>query len=208
MRVLIACEYSGVIREAFAKRGHDAWSCDLLDTEIPSDKHHKGDVLEFLENDSAWDLLIAHPPCTYLSNSGAKWYYHPDDKHLPTDQRRPHPKYPNRQKDKQDAVNFFMKFVQLSLVIPKVCIENPVGIMSRWNKPTQIIQPYHFGHKEAKATCLWLFNLPKLTPTQIMEPDYITTPTGRKHCPWYSNNKKERSKTFSGISEAMSSQWT
>lgn len=208
MRILVACEYSGVIREAFALKGHDAWSCDLEETlSVNKSKHIKGDVLDLLARDSAWDMIIAHPPCTYLCNSGAQWYYHPEDKHLPVSSRRPHPKYPNRFKDRERAKNFFLLFANLSLIIPKLCIENPIGIMSKWKKPTQIIQPWQFGHPVAKATCLWLWGLPKLEPTNIVQPNYITTPSGKRHCPWYSNNKGERSVTFQGIADCMAATW-
>jgi hypothetical protein len=208
MRILVACEYSGVIRDAFARKGHDAWSCDLEETiSVNKSRHIKGDVLDLLARDSAWDMVIAHPPCTYLCNSGAQWYYHPEDKHLPVNSRRPHPDYPNRQRDREEAKDFFLIFASLSFTIPKVCIENPIGIMSKWKKPTQIIQPWQFGHTAAKATCLWLWGLPKLEPTKIVEPDYVTTPSGKRHCPWYSNNKGLRSVTFYGIGEAMANQW-
>lgn len=208
MRVLVACEYSGVIRDAFASKGHDAWSCDLIETtSINKSRHICGDVLKLLSSDKSWDLVIAHPPCTYLSSSGAQWYYHPDDKHLPVESRRPHPKYPTRSIEREKAKEFFMQFYELTKVVSKVCIENPIGIMSRWHKPTQIIQPWQFGHEVAKATCLWLFGLPKLVPTNVVTPIYITTPSGRRHCPWYSNNKKMRSVTFQGIADAMSQQW-
>lgn len=206
MKVLIACEYSGITRDAFIRRGHDAISCDLLDTESPG-PHYKGDVKDILYED--WDLIIAHPPCTMLAVSGAQWYYHPEDKHLPVDKRRPHPKYPNRLQDKQEGVNFFLLFTDLKC--PRVCIENPVGCMSKiYRKPDQIIQPYQFGHKEAKKTCLWLKGLPKLIPTKIVEPEYVIH-GGKKIPKWYSNAKgdrrKERSKSFVGISEAMAHQF-
>jgi len=208
MKVLVACEYSGVVRNAFAKRGHDAYSCDILDSLDNSGKHFKQDVIELLHPKYNWDLIIAHPPCTYLCSSGARWYYHPEDKHLPVSQRRPHPLYPNRKEDKRQAADFFLKFAHYANVNNvKMCIENPIGVMSKWQKPTQIIQPYHFGDKVSKATCLWLWNLPALVPTNMVEPETAVTSGGKKHCPWFSNNKKLRSVTFQGIANAMAEQW-
>ena len=144
-RILIACEFSGIVREAFKKKGWDAWSCDLLPTEIPGN-HIKDDILNHL--DDGWDMMVAHPPCTHLANSGARWF-----------------KY--KQKEQLESIDFFMDLVDCN--IPKICIENPIGIMSTWyGKPDQIIQPWQFGHGETKATCLWLRRLPKLKPTNIL----------------------------------------
>jgi site-specific DNA-cytosine methylase len=180
MKVLIACEFSGIVRDAFAARGHDAWSCDLLPTEIPG-PHIQGDVLSILND--GWDLMIAHPPCTHLAVSGARWF-----------------------KDKINeqiaAVSFFIQLANCG--VKKICIENPIGIMStRYHKPDQIIQPWQFGHGETKATCLWLKNLPKLEPTNIVE--------GREGRVWKmppsENRWKERSRTFEGIASAMADQW-
>jgi hypothetical protein len=141
MKVLVACEFSGIVRDAFAARGHDAWSCDLLPTEKPG-QHIKGDVLEIL--DDGWDLMIAHPPCTHLAVSGAAWF---EEK-----------KKDGRQ---QQGIDFFMKFVDAP--IDKTCIENPVSIMSsKYRKPDQLIHPYYFGDEFSKPTCLWLKNLPCL----------------------------------------------
>ena len=182
MKVLVACEFSGVVREAFRKRGHDAWSCDLLSAEDPKNGHHcRGDVLMLLEQE--WDLMIAHPPCTYLAVSGARWW-----------------------KDKRTEQSMAIQFVRnlANSPINKICIENPIGIMSTiWQKPTQIIQPWMFGHGETKATCLWLKNLEPLEPTKIVE--------GREarihKMPPSKDRWKERSRTYQGIANAMAEQW-
>jgi hypothetical protein len=181
MKVLVACEFSGVVREAFRKRGHMAISCDLL--EASSDYHLKGDVLPLLQYD--WDLLIAHPPCTHLSVSGARWFK-------------------DKAKEQMEAKMFFQYFASSSCRIPKVCVENPIGIMSTWyRKPDQIIQPWQFGHGETKATCLWLKNLPLLKPTNIVE--------GREarihKMPPSADRGKLRSITYQGIADAMAEQW-
>jgi site-specific DNA-cytosine methylase len=180
MKVLIACEFSGIVREAFNARGHDAWSCDLLPTEIFGN-HIQGDVLEILGD--GWDLMIAHPPCTHLASSGARWF-----------------------KDKFEEQQKALVFVQFLMIAPinKIAIENPIGVIStRITKPSQIIQPWMFGHGETKATCLWLKNLPKLVPTDIVE--------GREQRIWRlppsENRWKERSRTFPGIAKAMAEQW-
>ncbi|NLH61674.1 MAG: DNA cytosine methyltransferase [Ignavibacteriales bacterium] len=180
MKILIACEFSGIVREAFRRKGHDAWSCDLLDSEIPG-PHIKGDVREILKD--GWDMMIAHPPCTHLAVSGAAWF-----------------KY--KQKEQEEALEFVR--LLLNAPIQQIALENPVSIIStRIRKPDQIIQPWMFGHGETKATCLWLKNLPKLQPTNIVE--------GREHrihnMPPNKNRWKDRSRTFSGIAEAMAQQW-
>ena len=180
MRVLIACEFSGVVRDAFIRRGHNAVSCDLLPTEQPG-PHVQGDVLDMLGE--GWDLMIAHPPCTHLAVSGARWF-----------------------KDKRAEQMEALRFVQalMDAPIPRICIENPVSIISsRIHKPDQIIQPWQFGHGETKATCLWLKNLPKLQPTQQVDgrDDRIhRMPPGPDR--W-----RERSRTYSGIAAAMADQW-
>jgi hypothetical protein len=190
MRVLVACEYSGIVREAFKAKGHDAWSCDLLDTEIPG-QHIKGDVLKILND--GWDLMIAHPPCTHLAVSGARWF-----------------KEKQRDGIQARAIDFFFKLIQPAhsdmkwKEIYQICIENPIGIMSGiFRKPDQIIQPWQFGHGETKATCLWLKNLPLLVPTNIVE--------GREarihRMPPGPNRSKERSRTCPGIANAMAEQW-
>ena len=180
MKVLVACEFSGIVREAFKAKGHDAWSCDLLSTEIPG-QHIQGDVLDVLTWD--WDLMIAHPPCTHLAVSGARWF-----------------------KDKPKEQKHALWFVEQLFNAPifKIAIENPISIISsRIRKPDQIIQPWQFGHGETKATCLWLKNLPKLTPTNIVEGR-----TGRVHHePPGPERWKNRSRTLPGIAAAMAEQW-
>ncbi len=180
MRVLIACEFSGIVREAFKAQGHDAWSCDLLETEIPG-QHIQGDVIEALNQQ--WDLMIAHPPCTHLAVSGARWFE-------------------AKQVEQRKAIWFFLALANAD--ISRIAVENPVSIMStQWRKPDQIIQPWQFGHGETKATCLWLKSLPKLEPSNIVE--------GRKprvhHEPPSIERWKNRSRTLSGIAEAMAKQW-
>ena len=180
MKILIACEYSGTVREAFSKLGHDVWSCDLLDTEIPG-KHYKGSVEDIICQ--GWDMMIAHPPCTHLAVSGARWF-----------------------KDKVVEQREALEFVRLLLNAPieRIALENPISIISsQVRKPDQIIQPWQYGHGETKATCLWLQNLPKLQPTNIVE--------GREQRIWKmppgENRWKERSRTFEGIAQAMAAQW-
>lgn len=212
MKVLIACEYSGIVRDAFIKKGHQAISCDLLPSESDLGEHYQGDVTDILYDD--WDLMIAHPPCTYLSVSGARWYYHPEDKHLPYEERRPHPMHPNRRQHQQEALDF----VQLLLDAPieKIAVENPISVISsRIKKPTQIIQPYEYGHPTSKSTCLWLKNLEPLQPTNIVEPIWINVSDGKRmskfHYDTYTLPKEERGKirsaTFPGIAQAMADQW-
>lgn len=201
MKILIACEYSGVVRDAFIKKGHDAMSCDILPTESPG-PHYQGDIFDVLKN-NGWDMMIAHPPCTFLTVTGNKWM-------KPEFAER----FPNRQRERELAVEFFMKFGDAP--IDKICIENPVGIMStRWRKPNQIIQPYQFGHIEAKKTCLWLKGLPPLIATEIKDPEYVTAKSGKRIAKWYwesvklpkQERMKLRSKTFQGIADAMADQW-
>ena len=183
MRVLIGCEFSGIVREEFKKIGHDAWSCDLLPTEIPG-QHIQDDILKHLND--GWDLFIGHPYCTDTAVSGARWF-----KEKQADYRQ------------QKAIVFFM---QLALApIRRICIEHPISIMSTiWRKPDQIIQPWQFGHGETKATCLYLKGLPKLTPTQI-----VPGRESRIHKePPSPERWKNRSRTFKGIAEAMAQQWS
>lgn len=200
MKVLVACEESGVVREAFVKNGHDAWSCDLLPTRIPGN-HIQDDILSHLNDD--WDLVIAHPPCTFLTVAGNKWM-------KPEYSSR----FPNRQRERELSIEFFMEFVNCSA--PKFCIENPIGIISTvYRKPDQIIHPYHFGHNFSKATCYWLKGLPKLQPTNIVEPEWYTFKSGKRmsmeHFKLSSLSKevraRERSKTPQGIADAMADQW-
>lgn len=184
MRILVACEYSGQVRDAFIRGGHEAMSCDLLPTDEPG-PHYQGDLLDVI--DYPWDLLIAHPPCTHLAVSGSR---HFEAKRM--DGRQ------------QAAVSFFMQIVRRSAHIPRVAIENPVCIMSSmWRKPDQTIQPWMFGHGETKATCLWLKGLPKLRPTDIVE--------GREarihKMPPSADRWKLRSETYPGIAQAMADQW-
>lgn len=182
MRVLIACEYSGKVRDAFIALGHEAMSCDLLPTDAPG-PHYQGDVFDVI--DYPWDLMIAHPPCTDLSVSGAR---HFEAKRL--DGRQ------------QASASFFMRLAKAD--IPMIAIENPVCIMSSlWRKPDQIIQPWQFGHGETKATCLWLKGLPLLKPTNVVEGR-----ADRIHkLPPTADRWKIRSETYQGIADAMAEQW-
>ena len=180
MRVLVACEFSGAVREAFAAQGHDAWSCDLLETEIPG-QHIVGDVLGVIGD--GWDLMIAHPPCTHLAVSGARWW-----------------------KDKGQEQADALEFVRALMAAPidRIALENPISkISSAIRKPDQIVQPWEFGHGETKATCLWLKGLPKLQPTDVVE--------GREpkvhHMAPGPNRWRERSRTYAGIAKAMAQQW-
>lgn len=180
MKALIACEYSGRVRDAFIKQGWDAMSCDLLPTDTHG-PHHQGDVVKIL--DQGWDLMVAFPPCTHLCVSGARWF-----------------------RDKQDEQKRAVEFVKVLLEanIPRIAIENPIGILStRIRKPDQIVQPWMFGHGETKATCLWLKNLPKLFPTNIVD--------GRHGAVWRMppspDRWKKRSITYQGIADAMACQW-
>ena len=192
MKVLVACEYSGIVREAFALKGHDAWSCDLLPTDQPSDKHIQGDVLEIINND--WNLIIAHPPCTHLSVSGAaRWAEKVAD---------------GRQ---QAAIKFVEDIWNANC--PFIAIENPVGALSsrsKLGKATQYIQPYEFGHAEQKKTGLWLKGLPKLIPTDVI--DVSNLPDNQRqrlhYLPPSKDRWKIRSTTFQGIANAMADQWS
>lgn len=192
-RVLIGCEFSGIVREQFRRMGWDAWSCDLLPTEIPG-QHIQEDILQHL--DDAWDLAIFHPPCTYLTVSGNKWM-------KPEFASR----FPNRQRQREEAIMFFMTLMNSKM--KRIAIENPIGIMSSiYQKPNQIIQPWQFGHPETKATCLWLKNLPKLIPTNIVKlPDERSKRMRLHYLPKTPDRWKERSRTFIGIATAMANQW-
>jgi hypothetical protein len=196
VRILIACESSGVVRDAFRARGHFAMSCDLLSSEQPG-PHHQGDVRELLNQE--WDLLIAHPPCTYLSVSGMHW----------TTRGLRDPKLT------EDALDFVRLF--MGAPIDRIAIENPVSVISsRIRKPDQIIQPYQFGHDASKKTCLWLKGLPLLKPTQIIEPRIVNgkqrwanqTDSGQNKLPPSKDRWKLRSKTYEGIADAMAMQWS
>ena len=180
MKVLVACEYSGRVRDAFISLGHDAMSCDLLPAEVAG-PHYQGDVCDLLSKE--WDLMIAHPPCTHLAVSGARWF-----------------------KDKVEEQSEALEFVRLLMdaPIPRIVIENPISVISsRIRKPDQIIQPWQFGHGETKATCLWLKGLPKLVPTDIVE-----VRESRVHrMPPSPDRWKDRSRTYAGIAAAMAYQW-
>jgi len=201
MKILVACEFSGTVREAFAARGHDAWSCDLLPTDIPGN-HYQGDVKDILKE--GWDMMIAHPPCTYLTVTGNKWFK-PEYKD----------RFPTRQQDRENAIKFFMTLVDAP--IEKTVIENPIGIMSTtYRKPNQIIHPWQFGHEASKSTCLWIKGLPNLEPTNIVDKgEFVTYKSGKRMTKWYadaaSKPPKERAKirntTFQGIANAMAIQW-
>ncbi len=199
MKILIACEFSGIVRNAFIKRGHDAISCDLLPTESPG-PHYQGDVFDII--DQGFDLMIAHPPCTYLTTTANRSFLN----------------NPERWQKRVDAMNFVWKLMNID--IERICIENPVGVivshikLPEFGKP-QYIQPYEHGHKESKKTGLWLKNLPLIIPTKIVTPEWIISKSGKRHSPihWYNpstnnpDNAKLRSRTYQGIAEAMASQW-
>ena len=190
-RVLVACEYSGTVREAFKAQGWDAWSCDILPTDIPG-QHIQGDVIPLLQQE--WDLLIAFPPCTHLAVSGAAHFAK------------------KKASGVQDAALDFVRAL-LDCNIPRIALENPVSIISsRIRKPTQIIQPWMFGHETTKATCLWLKNLPALVPTDIVSKGERQFYASGKSSPiWHAKTGggcgKVRSKTFQGIANAMAAQW-
>jgi hypothetical protein len=193
MRVLIACEYSGRVRDAFIRAGHDAVSCDILPTDSPG-PHRQGDVMGILGD--GWDLMVAHPPCTYLSVSGMHWTKRGLRDPALTEQ----------------AAEFFMALANAP--IPRIAIENPVCIMStRWRKPDQIIQPWQYGHDASKKTCLWLKGLPLLQPTHIL-PGGVSarranqTASGQNRLPPTADRWKIRSETYLGIAEAMAQQWS
>lgn len=233
INVLVACEESQAVCKAFRKLGQNAYSCDILPSSGGHPEwHFCHDIVTVLnrtdltlENgdqaniNAEWDIMIGHPPCTFLAVSGAKWYYHPDDKDLPIEQRRPHPKFPNRAKDREDGAAFFMLLANAD--IKRIAIENPVGIMSRrWRKPNQTIQPYMFGDPFSKGTCLWLKNLRELHPSRETDDrgEWIVFGSGKKLPKWYSDGltktksaeerRTARSKTFPGIARAIAEQWS
>jgi hypothetical protein len=191
MRVLVACEYSGTVRDAFIRAGHYAASCDLLPSESPLGDHYQCNVLDILDHD--WDLMIAHPPCTHLAVSGARWFK-------------------DKQQEQLEALGFVRQL--LAAPIPRIALENPVSIISsRIRKPDQIIQPYQFGHEATKTTCLWLKDLPFLIPTKVVgKGDRHVTKSGKSLPTWYNlppsaDRWKIRSATFKGIADAMAAQW-
>jgi len=181
MNILVGCEFTGIVRDEFRKKGHNAYSCDIIESESDNKFHIKKDVRDL--NVSHYDLGIFFPPCTYLCSSGARWFK-------------------DRQKEQKKALKF-IKYL-MDLTIPKIAIENPIGVIStKIRKPDQIIQPYQYGHEETKATCLWLKNLPKLKPTKIMnkreQKIHLMPPS--------LNRSKNRSRTYPGIAQAMVNQW-
>jgi len=192
-RILVACEFSGRVRDAFIKNGCDAISCDLLPTERPG-PHYQGNVLDILD-DGGFDLMVAHPSCQHLAVSGARWF-----------------KY--KQKEQAEALDFVRRLLDAD--IPQICLENPVSIISsRIRKPDQIIQPYEYGDEASKKTCLWLKNLPKLKPTKIVgKGEFHITKSGKKLPKWYHDalsspdRAKIRSETFQGIADAIGEQWS
>lgn len=195
MRVLVACEYSGVVRRAFAAVGHDAYSCDLEPSDDDSPFHFQGRVEDQLER-WHWDLMIAHPPCTHLAVSGARWF--------------------KEKPEKAQLQLEALEFVRLLMDAPinKICIENPISVIStQIRRPDQIVHPWMFGHEASKPTCLWLKNLPLLQPTNIVgKGEYVVTKGGNRIPKWYNlppspDRGKLRSKTFEGMAKAMAEQW-
>jgi len=213
LKVLVACEYSGIVRDAFQKLGHDAMSCDLLPTESNQGKysniwsfkenkmlpnHWLGDVFEAVECDN-WDIMIAHPPCTHLSVSGARWF----PPHTSPDEAGYKPLW-----KRFEALAFVDKL--LNTDIPKICLENPLSVISSHiRKSDQTIQPWQFGHPESKKTCLWLKNLPKLEETNNVYDEMMKLPNKERNRVWWmgSNKGHERSRFYTGIAEAMALQW-
>lgn len=203
MKVLIACEFSGIVRDAFIKRGHEAVSCDILPTESDG-PHYQGDVLDII--DDGWDMMIAHPPCTYICIANAPHY---------SVKKYGKDKVAKRRIAQRQAVEFFSALLHAK--IPKMCIENPrpLKLLTEWvGGYDQVIQPYHFGHKASKTTCLWLRSLPKLLPTKVVERGEFVKGKGKRTNPKWSNylpagpdRAKIRSKTFQGIADAMAEQW-
>lgn len=196
MNVLVACEYSGTVRDAFIAAGHFAMSCDLLPTDVPG-PHYQGDVFDII--DQGWDLMIAHPPCTYLCSSGLHW-----------NKRRP-----ERAQQTEDALRFVQRLMAADIM--KIAIENPIGCIGTRIRPAdQTIQPWQFGHDASKATCLWLKNLPPLRHTQVIEPRVVNgkkrwanqTDSGQNRLPPTADRWKIRSETYNGIALAMAQQWT
>ena len=198
MKILVACEFSGIVRDAFRKKGHDAWSCDILPCDGDPAYHYQCDIAYVLPY-RKWDMIIAFPPCTHLASSGAAWF----------EQKR-------KDGRQQEGIDFFMLFTKSNC--PKIVIENPVGIMSKvYRKPDQIIQPYMFGDPYSKRTCLWLKGVPKLIATDEVKPEErVSFSSGRTMPKWYADawklppneTSKIRSKTFPRIAKAMAKQWS
>ena len=232
MNVLLACEESQAVTKELRALGHNAFSCDLLPCSGGHPEwHFNMDVFKVIDRKGGtlqngqkvkingnWDLMIAHPPCTFLAVSGARWYYHPEDNKLPFEERRPHPRFPNRAIDREEALEFFIKLIEAP--IDKIAVENPVGIVStRYKKPNQTVHPWMFGDEASKATCLWLKNLPLLEPTKIVgKGERVVLSSGKSLPKWYSDaltqsktsaeRRTMRSKTFEGLARAMAEQWT
>ena len=242
LNILIACEESQACCRAFRKLGHNAYSCDLFDcsgtgfgdgvAEPHPEWHFNHEITTVLDKtdltlqngeqaviDGDWDIMIGHPPCTFLAVSGAKWMYDPNDKDKPIEERKPHPSFPNRKKDQEEGANFFMFLA--SADVKRIAIENPVGIMSsRWRKPDQSVQPYMFGDPYSKNTCLWIKNLRPLHPSKETEDhgERIYFGSGKSQPKWYSDGltktkskeerQKWRSKTFPNIARVIAEQWT
>lgn len=242
LNILIACEESQACCRAFRSLGHNAYSCDLFKcsgTIFGTDKsephpewHFDHDVTTVLNKtnltlqngeqaiiDGEWDLMIGHPPCTFLAVSGAQWMYHPSDKGKPIEERRPHPNFPTRRKDQEEGANFFLFLAAAE--VKRIAIENPVGIMSsRWRKPDQLIQPYLFGDPYSKSTCLWIKNLRPLHPSKetLNHGERIYFESGKSQPKWYSDGltktktkedrQKWRSKTFPNVARAIAEQWS
>ena len=244
MNIIVACEESQAITKELRKLGHNAYSCDLLSTSGGHKRwHYKGDIFDiinknkvtFITEDNTkvkiqkWDMMIAHPPCTFLAVSGARWFYHPEDSHLPTSERRAHPKFPNRRKDQKEAIDFVIKL--WSVKIDKIAIENPIGVLSSSSlgKPTQIIQPWWFGDNATKTTCYWTKGLPNLKKNNQVEKkellgekiekgEVITLSSGKKMQKWYAEalaksktadeRRTLRSKTFPNMAKAIAKQWS
>lgn len=186
MRILVACEFSGRVRDAFARRGHDAWSCDIRPSEAPGN-HIQDSILEHSVVNRGWDLMIAHPDCTFLTVSGARW---------------------NNIEWREEAQLAALHFVKAlwKFPVPRVAIENPIGrLSSLWRGPTQTIQPWMFGDNETKATCLWLRGLPELVPIVSEKPEGVEASVWRE--PPGPDRKKNRSRTYQGVAEAFAEQW-
>lgn len=198
MNILVACEFSAVVRDAFRARGHNAWSCDLLPTEGDPRWHYQMPIEKVLAVDLPWDMLLAFPDCTYLCSSGIHW----------------NTRNPARAGLTDAAADFFLMLARCW--VPRIAIENPIGVMStRYRRPDQIIQPHQFGADASKATCLWLHNLPALTPTRLIEPRWIEgkrrwanqTDSGQNKLGPSSDRARNRSRTYPGVAEAMADQW-
>lgn len=188
MKILVGCEYSGRVREAFKAKGHHAVSCDLKPSLLPGE-HYQGNIFDIIDDD--WDMMIVFPPCTYLCTTGNKHFLN----------------NPERWEKRLEAAKFAYRLFNAK--IEKIAMENPVGVLSTYiGKPSQIIQPYDFGDPFSKQTCLWLKGIPPLLPTSIVDKGiFKTTPSGKRISEWYSNNKKSRDLTFPGIADAMANQW-